>query len=170
VSALTPDLRVVGIDPGPVPGIVELLFAGGALLEVEVVQCSAALSPCLLAAVLQRIPVRTVVQIERFVTGRRASRSSTAAAGATTRDLVGHLSQVVVDHGRASTGAAIEYAQRSAAQVKPWATDERLAAAGLLEACKGMRHARDAARHAAFAAVHDGGVTDPLSRSSRWSV
>jgi hypothetical protein len=48
--------------------------------------------------------------------------------------------------------------------VKPWATDERLEAAGLLDLTKGMRHARDAARHALFTAVKDGGVPDPLSK------
>jgi hypothetical protein len=47
--------------------------------------------------------------------------------------------------------------------VKPWATDTRLAAAGLMEPTTGMRHARDAARHALFAAVKTYGLPDPLS-------
>jgi hypothetical protein len=51
--------------------------------------------------------------------------------------------------------------------VKPWATDERLAAAGLLDPTKGMRHARDAARHALFCAVRDFGLPDPLSAKAR---
>jgi hypothetical protein len=47
--------------------------------------------------------------------------------------------------------------------VKPWAVDKRLHAAGLLDMTAGMRHARDAARHALFCAVKDYGLPDPLS-------
>ena len=42
-----------------------------------------------------------------------------------------------------------------------------MAAAGLLEPTKQLRHARDAARHALFAAVADCGIPDPLSRKAR---
>jgi hypothetical protein len=52
---------------------------------------------------------------------------------------------------------------RNASLVKTWATDKRLAAAGLLDATKGMQHARDASRHALYAAVHTGMARDPLS-------
>jgi hypothetical protein len=70
----------------------------------------------------------------------------------------------VLEHW-AKTGVRGSYA-RSAADVKPWATDTRLQAAGLLDLTKGMRHARDAARHALFCAVCDFGLTDPLSRKA----
>lgn len=154
------ELRVVGIDPGPVPGLVELRFHEGQLTGVEVAQTSATLAPCLLMAVLERLPVRTIVAVEKFVVVRGSMKS--AGAGATTRDLVGQLAGVVTNHG-ASAPHVVQYAQRSASEVKPWATDARLEAAGLTAMCKGMRHARDAARHAAFAAVKDGGLSDPLS-------
>jgi hypothetical protein len=55
---------------------------------------------------------------------------------------------------------------RAAALVKPWATDKRLHAAGLLDATKGMQHARDASRQALYAAVHMGVTPDPLSRKA----
>jgi hypothetical protein len=105
-----------------------------------------------------------VVAIEKFVVRRRAAASSTAAAGATTRDLVGQLEATALDVRRRT--AEVRVVLRSAAEVKPWATDTRLEAAGLLSACTGMRHARDAARHALFAAVKDAGAPDPLSRKA----
>ena len=155
-------LRVVGIDPGPVPGIVVLDAQAGVLLGAEVLQCTAGLAPLLLEKLILDVP--SLVATERFVVGRRAGRSAAAAAGARTRDLVGELRHVVDTeqrhHGRS------RWIDRSAGEVKPWATDARLDAAGLAALTKGMRHARDGARHALFAAVRDGALPDPLSRRS----
>jgi len=156
---------VVGIDPGPVPGVVALQFRDRVLVHTEVLQCSASLAPTLVRAVLEHLGsgvVPTWVQLERFVTGRRSSRSSTAGAGQTTRDLVGELTQV------AQTEGAL-VVQHSAGLVKPWATDARLEAAGLLTATKGMRHAKDAARHALYVATRDAAQPDPLSKDWRTS-
>lgn len=153
-------VRILGIDPGPIPGFVELRYLERRLLDVSVVQASLnAASPVMLALLGELDPKAwaTTVQIERFVIGRRSARSSTAAAGEQTRDLVGALS-----HEAQLLGARVVL--KSAANVKPWASDLRLDAAGLLDATKGMRHARDAARHALFAAVHDGNQPDPLSK------
>lgn len=155
----------IGIDPGPIPGIVHLYpRAGGHHLEIDVVQCNERAATAVLWGLLDshrtllgKAPA--LVQIERFVVGRASMRS--AAAGATTRDLVGRLT------GEAENQPNVKVVQRAAAEVKPWATDARLEAAGLLEATKGMRHARDAARHALFAAVKDGGLPDPLSKEFR---
>lgn len=154
--------HVVGIDPGPVPGIASLLVEGGRLVEVAVAQCSAELIVDVLQAVLERHHVRTIVQVESFVVGKKSMRSG--AAGATTRDLVGQVIEVTTRFGRSRPDHAVHYAQRSASQVKPWSTDARLVAAGLGSRCAGMRHARDAARHALWGAVHDGGLPDPLSK------
>jgi hypothetical protein len=96
-----------------------------------------------------------VVAVERFVVRSRAGRSSDAQAGEVTRNLIGQLS---IMQGLSS----IEVFLRSASEVKPWATDKRLTAAGI-EGLTAMRHAADAARHALFAAVKDCGVRDPLS-------
>lgn len=59
---------------------------------------------------------------------------------------------------------------RSAAEVKGWATDERLKAAGILDKLQGMRHAKDAARHALFHAVRSGVLVDPLSKEWKYRV
>ncbi|HEU4567679.1 MAG TPA: hypothetical protein VFR99_06550, partial [Marmoricola sp.] len=116
----------------------------------------------------------TLVQVERFVVGRRSGRSSTAAAGEVTRSMIGVLREVWEGFDSTSTGRlGGRWFERSAANVKPWATDQRLQACvlpggtSLWLQTAGMRHARDAARHALFAAVHDGGLPDPLSSKAR---
>lgn len=153
--------HVIGVDPGPVPGVVSLTVVAGRLHEVNVAQCSAELLTDVLQALLERHEVRTLVQVEAFVVGRTSMRSG--AAGAVTRDLVGQTAQTVTDFRR-SRDHVVHYAQRSASQVKPWANDARLLAAGLASRTTGMRHARDAARHALWSAVHDAGLPDPLSK------
>lgn len=142
--------RVIGIDPGPTPGIVRLELGQHRITGVDVVQCSGSA----LWDVLQALTADWYV-VEKFVVRGRASRSSTPGAGEETRGQIGALSRLFPG-----------IVERSASQVKPWATDARLDAAVLLEDLKGMRHARDAARHALFAAVHDLGLPDPLSRRS----
>ncbi len=152
---------VIGVDPGPIPGIVALRGHAGPnhppVLPV-VLQChhdsAVLLVETLLASRLDDHPV--IIAVEQFVVGPRAARSRTPQAGATTRNLVGALRAAAVN----------QFAQlevRSAVTVKPWATDARLAAAKLVDPTKGMPHARDAARHALFAAVHAGLLADPLS-------
>lgn len=157
--------HVIGIDPGPVPGLASLTVVDGRLHEFNVVQCSAELLSDVLFGVLVRHEVRTIVQVETFVVGAKSMRS--AAAGAVTRDLVGQVNELTNRFSRSRPQHAVHYAQRSASQVKPWATDARLLAAGIASRCSGMRHARDAARHALWAAVHDGGLPDPLSNHWR---
>jgi len=147
-----PAYTFIGVDPGPTPGIVSIVTGPYGVDDVRVVQCSAsALWTVLTALDPNRI---AQLQVERFVTRGRAT-----AEQSLTRDQVGGLEQLY--------HPTRPILQRSAAAVKPWATDERLEAAGLLAATKGMRHAKDAARHALFAAVRDGGVPDPLSRKAR---
>lgn len=154
--------RVVGVDPGPTPGIVVLRYVDGQLQRdwSHIIQCSAGVAAEILGSILangySHWPT-TLVQIEEFVVGRTSMRSG--AAGSLTRDQIGFLTSVAEDN-RAMVRT------RNANVVKGWASNERLDAAGLLVATKGMRHAQDAARHALFAAVRDCGATDPLSRKA----
>lgn len=160
------DVRVIGIDPGPIPGIVVLDIvrppAGAAWIDVvEVAQCSPGLAVEVVQQVCASTPhgVDLFVQVEKFVTRGRSNKAQQL-----TRDLIPVLRTWV-------EGTAAVYVERPAVAVKPWATDARLDAAtsgpGLLQALKGMTHARDAARHAIFCAVHDAGLPDPLSKESR---
>jgi len=163
------EIRVVGIDPGPVPGFVMRRYIAGGVADTHVVQVNHQLAPVIFRALLDQYPdIPTVVQIERFVVGRRAGASSSAKAGEQTRNLIGRLQELWENHDSTERGRlGGHWFQRSAANVKPWATNERLEAAGLLAPTEGMRHCRDAARHALFAACHDGGVPDPLSKKAR---
>lgn len=163
-------LRVIGVDPGPVPGVVVLVYVSGELSGVQAFQCMARSAADLVSRLIVDDGLLTLVQAETFVVGRRSARSSTARAGAVTRDLVGQIERVTTAPGRTFTVA--RYVSRSAAQVKPWATDARLKAvqvngSNLLDQVGAVgRHARDAARHALFCAVKDGGIPDPLSKAS----
>lgn len=152
-------LLILGVDPGVTTGLAALGVRDGRITQAQALQCSAGWARWLVRSILDHEPdARRVLAVERFVVGPRAARSSTATAGALTRDLIGALLQTAESHGARSV-------TRPAAAVKPWATDLRLDAAGLLAPCAGMGHARDAARHALFAAVHDAGLPDPLIRT-----
>lgn len=154
-------MYVIGVDPGPIPGIVRLQLADRqptSLVDVQALQTTPGVLTCLLEALTQ--DDLAAIALERFVVARRAGRSSTPAAGTTTRGMIGVVEEWARD-------GHLHVHTRSAAEVKPWSTDARLEAAGLLEPTTGMRHARDAARHALFAAVRDHGLADPLSRRGR---
>jgi len=113
-----------------------------------------------------------VFAVEAYVVNARAGRASTPQAGHAARKVIGQL------HGFALTHDAIVL-ERSASLVKLWATDARLRRAGgalssatgavpassLYDATAKLPHARDAARHALYAARHDVHWPDPLSRS-----
>lgn len=158
-------LRVIGVDPGPVPGIVVLHIGNGRVQRVDAVQCTVSIAPLLVARLLDApdgpdaAARPALLAVERFVVGRASMRSG--SAGAVTHNLVGQLQALADDSHRT---VEVTYVQRSASEVKPWATEMRLASAGLLEPTKGMQHARDAAKHALFAAVHAGAIPDPLSK------
>lgn len=152
-------IRVIGIDPGPTPGLVRLLFVDGVLITVDVVQCSSSMLMPIALSLLQGDRIETYLQVERFVIGRASMRSG--SPGAVTRDQVGRLLEVAASIG------GVYHVQRPATEVKAWATDKRLSAAALIAPTKGMTHARDAARHALFCAVADGKIRDPLSTKAR---
>jgi len=155
-------ILVLGVDPGPTTGIAALRYTDGRLAEVRVAQCCADWALPLLTGLGLLDPAQRgliVLAIERFVVGPRAAHSATAVAGQITRDLAGALIAL-------GEPTRVLIRTRSAAEVKPWATDTRLDAAGLLAPTRGSAHARDGCRHALFAACHDLGIPDPLSRHS----
>jgi hypothetical protein len=161
---MTGSALVVGVDPGPVPGIVVLRTGLDRPVNPSIFQCDPDSAPWLVREMLSDNTLtydQRVLAVERFVVGPRAARSSTAAAARLTRDMVGAL----VALGTALP--AVRVTVRSAAQVMLWATDCRLDRVGLLTATTGMPHARAAARHALYATVADCGVPDPLSRKVR---
>lgn len=174
MSNVQPQAQIVcGVDPGPIPGIVGLLIEtspsdpgdGPRITDVQLAQTTAGIVGLTLGGIVMRWSQHphapyardagVLVAVERFVVGKRAGRSSSAGAGAVTRDIVG-----VIERCGEDLGAVV--VQRTASQAKGWATDERLERAGI-EIPSGMRHARDAARHCLLAACHAGHLPDPLS-------
>jgi hypothetical protein len=94
-------------------------------------------------------------QVEGFAPGHGAG--SVMKAGRVTRDQVRELEDAAGQYG-------VVMSERYMGRVKPWATDKRLEAAGLLALTAGGAHCRAAMRHALFCATHDCGYPDPLSR------
>lgn len=139
---------VLGIDPGVTTGVA--LWWDG---EWEAGQ----LSDGLVEDFVSRWCAEgATFSYEKFVVRRRAGITATSKANDTTQAVIGQVTSLAHRYN-------LPVYARSASEVKPWATDERLKAAGALEVCKGMGHARDAARHALFTAVKLGMTKDPLS-------
>ena len=157
-------MYVIGIDPGPVCGVARLHLTpmeepGYAIDSAEAAQVTTGLLPVLLRGFDQHGAINAIA-IEAFVVGPRAARSKTSAAGTAARDVIGEV--------KAWAREKMPLHIHSAADVKPWATDDRLRAAGVAYAITdGMRHARDAMRHALYTAVLHYNTPDPLSSRFR---
>lgn len=147
---------VLGIDPGGVTGLC-LLWQGSTGLGCIAWQIGKLESPALVSIIADRQEThgKLFVVCEAFVMGR-ASHRGDRSGGQRARDLIGAVSSVSAPH-----------TFRSAAHVKPWATDRRLDAAVGASTFRGLPHAKDAGRHALYAAVHDLGWLDPLARAQR---
>lgn len=159
---------VIGVDPGqttpPSVGVAVLpIVPVGANYKPEigphqVIQCDP-ISAVLIAAhiVTSQTPPGTyvVMAVEEFVVSHRAGRSGTPKAAQQARDLIGALHNELAGW--------VIFRRRTASLVKRWASDDRLKAAGLYAATAGVPHARDAARHALYAATWDLGLPDPLA-------
>lgn len=157
MSAVVPFPRRVvalGIDPGPSTGIA--LIRLGEPAAAQVFQCNAAAAPWLLARLLEEQKRFQVTGgIEAFAPGRGAGA---ARHGSRVSRQVEELAGICAESG-------VPLQARFASVVKAWATDKRLREAGLYELTAGGTHCRDAARHALFCAVYDGGLPDPLSKA-----
>ena len=133
--------RIIGIDPGPKPGLVVLTTYAGRITAVTKLDGPA---PDLsgLDAQLARA---SLVSMERFVIGRGTARKTKAGTAATIEQ-VGRLRE-------GCSRAGVRLVEHPAGVVKPWATDDRLRAYGCYVT---GNHHRDAVRHALYAAVRAG--------------
>lgn len=165
---------VIGVDPGETTGIVRLEYQRywfpnqntpdarwTRTGEPMAIQCNHQSVPEILAWLTAIGDI--LISHERFVVGLRASRSKKAGASQVTRDINGHIDALDSTN---TPNRRIRVVEHTASEVKPWATDERLKAAGI-DLAPEMRHARDGGRQALFAACHDLGATDPLSKRAR---
>lgn len=131
--------KLLGLDPGPKPGVVMLTLEDQRLVAVEVLNVDPADVPTIIGQA-------DLVAVERFLVGPgtvRKSRDGSALA----------MSQAVTWFNLARTaGKPTQYLP--AGSVKPWSTDHKLGAWGLYGPTAGEGgHHRDAARHALFMAV-----------------
>lgn len=144
---------VLGIDPGAGSHIGVVGFDTNDLADtLTVLQCNWRAFDNLLPALV----ADGVIAVERFIPSKLGQRGNAPSARRITLAVIQRC-----EHYAQSFNLRLYL--RSAAEVKPWASDQRLLTAGLLVACKGLPHARDGARHALFAAVHDCAMHDPLS-------
>jgi hypothetical protein len=166
-----------GVDPGAATGICFLDYSGGQLVGRTLLTTDAASAPVVLKGLLyayyggmkegtsisewlkQPVTGRRVGSVEKFVTGAGAgSRGKNADV---TRQLVMELAEVLQLFG-------YQVRIRPAADVKPWASDKRLIAAGVgtkeYVARADFRHQVDASRHCLYGAHEAGVVADPLLR------
>lgn len=167
-------IRVLGIDPGGTSGlaVLEHHYADlccrdclcndhppGWELTPHSQQTPGGSTVSVVRYLLDYYELQTVA-IERFVVSRRAGRSKSAGAGEKARNIIGAVTALCQESG-------VPLVTYSASQVKAWATDKRLEAAGLLAPTRGLPHARDAARHALHAAVWRCGLPDPLTTKEK---
>lgn len=152
-------IRIIGVDPGPTTGIGVLDWDTEHPLELgaHVAQCDSGMAMALVASLIEEAPGHVGVAVERYVSGLNRE----GGASAVTRSLVEALARLAEE--RADVGWL-----RPAHQVKTWATEARMQAAGLVAVAKGMaNHGLDGLRHALYAACHDAGLPDPLGRRAR---
>jgi hypothetical protein len=154
------DTIVIGVDPGPRPGIVGLRYSPAKVRSAApiIIQCTLNIAIPLIQAVIPADVRRVVLSFEPFVIGSRSAKVSSPAASAATSKFCGALQAMA--HG----DARIIIRHHQASHVKPWGCEERLERAGLHLLVKGMTHARDGAKQALYCATHDIGVPDPLSK------
>jgi hypothetical protein len=151
----------LGIDPGGTSGLLLGAWALGrhkTPLFTRNWQCDMAATPELLEWILGSHGASIgVVAIEAW--DERGRKTAGFSASAMTR-LISEL------YGIADSRNPGHVRVRPARDVKPWATDRKLEAAGLRPELfpAAMKHSKDGARHALFAACKDLGLRDPMSR------
>lgn len=152
----------LGTDIGPTTGMCLAVWSRSdyELLGVLALECTAAMSYYWLRIMseLPGWPRFRAMAMEEFREGPR-SKHLKGVSPVTMREQSGRLLSYCQDH-------ELAVRVRPAAAVKPWATDKRLEAAGLMAPTEKFTDARDAARHALYCAVADLGLPDPLSRTA----
>ena len=128
--------RIIGIDPGPKPGLVVLITYVGRITTVTKLD---------LRGLGEQLADAALVGMERFVIGRGTARKTKAGTEKT-------LTQVAEVRAMCEK-MGVRLVQYPAGVVKPWATDDRLRAYGCYVT---GNHHRDAVRHALYAAVRAG--------------
>lgn len=145
----------VGIDPGPSTGIAILNFSDLEPPGWEVFQCGGESATWLIDQIYSSFCPK-IVAVEQFIVSNRPGTKGKDAE--LTRRIANYA--VSAAHG-IRRNPSCKICERRAIDVKPWASDNRLNRTNFPWGAK-FKDARDAGRHALFAAVHDGRERDPL--------
>lgn len=157
----------IGLDPGLTTGMAFLDYENGKLVGKTILQCDGGSAPYVLKGLLTAYYTefpggahtgKRIASVEKFVTGQSAGTRGKPAD--VTRQLVMELAEVCE-----MFGYLVKI--RSAADVKPWASDKRIAKAlGMKEEqlTGSLRHGWDGIRHCIYGAWEAGVVQDPLLR------
>ena len=140
--SFAPSARIIGIDPGPKPGLVVLHVCDEHIVRVTKID---GLAPGPSHGLADQLAQASLVSMERFVLGRGTARKTKAGTEVTLAQ-VASLRELCEKMG-------VRLVQYPAGVVKPWATDDRLRAFGCYVT---GNHHRDAVRHALYAAVRAG--------------
>lgn len=146
----------VGIDPGPSTGVVVLVIGADGSWSWMAFQVNGEAAFWLIESIYRDYCPR-VVAIEEFIPTSKAG--TTGKDAQLTRRIADHAYQLALTIKR---NPAAHARKRNAGMIKPWASDHRLRKAGFPLGAKFL-DARDAARHAMYAAVYDGKERDPLA-------
>lgn len=153
-----PVTSIIGIDPGGTTGICFLDYIGPSIAGKTLLQVDGPSALIVLEAMLTRYyadpqaVVKRAAGVEPFITGQSAGTRGQPAE--VTRQQAFQATELLQLWG-------YNVQLRKAADIKVWATDKRLKAAGLLGPPE-MRHANDGARQALYTAKHDLYKADPL--------
>ena len=135
---------IIGVDPGPQPGVVAVLCRDGAVEKACVFP-----GPEDAFRFVGELRVRPWVAVERFVVGRgtiRKTRGASMETIAQAQDLAADVK---------ARGWPLQFLP--AGSVKPIVTDARLKSYGVWPYLQD-RHQRDAARHAVYMALKHGAL------------
>ena len=145
----------MGVDGGPSTGAALLVIEPDGTRKWMVFQCDGNSAFWLIQDLYSQFCPR-VVGIEAFV---ESNKRNSAEDAELTRKITEHAYMLVAGIKRRPVAVP---RKRRATDVKPWATDKRLEKAGFPLGRKFL-DARDAGRHALYAAVYDGKERDPLA-------
>lgn len=138
---------IIGIDPGPTPGVVGVLCRSGQVDKVATFT-----TPEEALSFAEGLGVRPWVAVERFIVGRGTARKTRAGSMET-------ITQAeTVREAVTARGWPLQFLP--AGSVKPIVTDARLRRFGVWDTLS-TRHQRDAARHAIYMGLKHGAL-DPV--------
>ena len=155
-------LASLGIDTGPHTGFFAAWWSKTTweLQYALAFECAAVMAPAMLRVLMEAVPSIPfrAAGIEAFVARGKSVKLAGVRAAAMHAEQ--HELLAVLNH------CGVHCQARPAGMVKPWATDKRLEAAGLLTLAGSSPHIRDAGRHMLFSACQ-AGLPDPLSAIAR---